>query len=34
MNLAAVGDETLVFPEGKLMSKHQTLNNGFEYEVD
>ena len=34
MNLAALGDDTLVFPEGKLMSKHQTLKNGFEYEVD
>ena len=34
VNLAALGDDTLVFPEGKLMSKHQTLKNGFEYEVD
>ena len=34
VNLDAVGEDTLVFPEGKVMSKHQTLKNGFEYEVE
>ena len=29
-----VGVESLVFPEGKIMTKHQTLENGFEYEVE
>ena len=33
INLTALGEETLIFPEGKLMTKHQTLETGFEYEV-
>jgi len=32
VNLTALGEDTLVFPNGKLMTKHQTLENGFEYE--
>ena len=34
INMALVGEDSLVFPEGKVMSKHQTLENGFEYEVE
>ena len=33
VNLTALGEDTLVFPNGKLMTKHQTLENGYEYEV-
>ena len=31
--MTAVGEDTLLFPEGKLLTKHQTLDTGFEYEV-
>ena len=33
MNLAAVGEKELIFPQGKVMTLHQTLDHGFEYEV-
>ena len=33
MNLAVVGEKELIFPHGKLMTLHQTLDHGFEYEV-
>ena len=33
VNWTALGEDTLVFPNGKLMTKHQTRQNGFEYEV-
>ena len=33
LNLAAVGEKELIFPQGKVMTLHQTLDNGFEYEV-
>ena len=32
--MAALGEDTILFPEGKLMAKHQTLDTGFEYEVN
>ena len=33
VNFDAIGEETLIFPEGKTMHRHQILENGFEYEV-
>ena len=33
INLTALGEDALIFPEGKLMTKHQTLESGYEYEV-
>ena len=33
VNLAALGEKELIFPRGKVMTLHQTLDNGFEYEV-
>ena len=33
VNFDAIGEETLIFPEGKVMHRHQILENGFEYEV-
>ena len=33
VNFAAVGEDTLMFPQGKIMTLHQTLESGFEYEV-
>ena len=33
MNLDALGEEKVVFPQGKVMTLHQTLDTGFEYEV-
>ena len=33
VNFDAIGEETLIFPEGKIMHRHQILENGFEYEV-
>ena len=33
VNLAAVGEKELIFPQGKVMTLHQTLDHGFEYEV-
>ena len=33
VNFAAIGEKELLFPEGKLMTKHQTLDHGYEYEV-
>ena len=33
VNFTALGDDMLIFPQGKIMTKHQTLENGFEYEV-
>ena len=33
MNVDAVGEDTLMFPMGKVMALHQTLDTGFEYEV-
>ena len=33
VNFDAIGEDTLIFPEGKIMHRHQILENGFEYEV-
>ena len=33
MNLDALGEEEVIFPQGKVMTLHQTLDTGFEYEV-
>ena len=33
LNLTAVGEDTLVFPEGKVLTMHHVLDGGYEYEV-
>ena len=33
VNLDALGEEKVIFPQGKVMTLHQTLDTGFEYEV-
>ena len=33
VNVDAVGEDKLIFPQGKVMTLHQTLETGFEYEV-
>ena len=33
VNLDALGERDVVFPQGKVMTLHQTLDTGFEYEV-
>ena len=32
--MAAIGEETLAFPEGKVMSKRWSAGYGYEYEVE
>ena len=33
VNFAAIGEEALIFPEGKVLPKRLTVENGYEYEV-
>ena len=33
VDVSVIGEETLLLPEGKEMTRHQTLENGYEYEV-
>ena len=33
VNLDALGEREVIFPQGKVMTLHQTLDTGFEYEV-